>query len=224
MIIKEWALEDRPREKLYQHGAKQLTNAELLAIILSTGTKSISAVQLSQNILSFGGNDLEKLATMNISELKKIKGVGHVKAIKIKAVLELANRKGSAKTQFSQIKCSGDAFEILKPIYADLNTEEFWVLYLNRANKVIAKKKLSLGGIAGTLVDIKVIFHHALVNFATAIVLSHNHPSGNLHPSQKDIELTKKICGAARQLDINVFDHLIVAGGYYNSFADSGLL
>ncbi len=225
MIIKEWALEDRPREKLYQNGPKQLTNAELLAIIIGSGTKSLSAVELAKNILSHANNDLDQLSTMNISNMCKIKGIGPAKAITIKAVLELANRKGQINhVHKKKITSSHDAFRMLQPSFADLNIEEFWVLFLNRANKVIGKNKISEGGVSATVVDPKVIFHHALSHFATGIILAHNHPSGNLVPSEQDISITQKIAISAKSLEINLFDHLIIAGGSYYSFADQGML
>ena len=224
MNIKEWALEDRPREKLYQQGAKQLTNVELLAIILSSGTRSLSAIDLAKNILSGVSNDLDQLANQEIGDLKKIKGIGPAKAVTIKAVMELANRKGKGSHVRQKITCSQDAYNILYPFFADLNVEEFWVICLNRANKVLSKKKLSIGGLTGTVVDPKVIFRYALTHSATAIILAHNHPSGNLFPSQVDIRLTEKIKAAAKNLDISVFDHLIFAGGSYYSFADEGQL
>lgn len=225
MKMKNWALEDRPREKLYQNGPKHLTNAELLAVILTTGTKSISAVDLARNILSSSSNDLNALSRKNIKELCTIKGVGPAKAMMIRAVMELANRKEMVNSKIKdQICSSDDAFRMLKTKFLDLKVEEFWVIYLNRANKVIAQKKLSSGGISGTVVDPKVIFHNALSEFACGLILAHNHPSGNLKPSKSDIAITKKIKQAGEFLDISVLDHLIFSENRFFSFADEGLM
>lgn len=225
MNIKSWALEDRPREKLFQWGPKQLTTAELLAIVLGNGTRDISAVQLAKSILSAADNNLEKLSSLSINQLKEIKGVGPAKAVTIKAVLELANRKlSSESSEREQVTSSNEAFNILAPNFADLETEEFWVIYLNRANKVITKSRISLGGVSALIVDPKVIFREALSLLASSIVIAHNHPSGNLKPSQQDINITKKIFAAAQNLDINLLDHIILAGGSFFSFADNGMI
>lgn len=222
MKIKEWALEDRPREKLYQKGAKQLTNAELLAIVLATGTKSMSAVELAKSILQKAGNNVDDLAAMEYPELLKIKGVGPVKALTIKAVMELSNRRQIKDKKHNKITCSYDAYSFLRSYYKDLKVEQFWVLYLNRANCVINIKKMSEGGVSGTVVDPKVIFHHALAHLASGIILSHNHPSGNLKPSQADMAITRKISEAAKNLDIVLNDHLIISDDAYYSFMDEG--
>lgn len=225
MNIKEWALADRPREKLYQQGPKQLTTAELLAIILGNGTRNQSAVALAKSILAKAENNLDKLAQLSIADLTSIKGVGPAKSITIKALMELSNRKNATTPLVTgKITSSQDAFSILENHYADLQVEEFWVIYLNRANKVISATKLSTGGVSATIVDPKLIFHQALAKLATGIIISHNHPSGNLKPSQQDIALTNKIKTAAKNLDINLLDHLIVAGNNYYSFADEGKL
>lgn len=224
MNIKEWALEDRPREKLYQRGAKDLTDAELLAIIISSGTKSISALQLAKNILAASKNNLNLLAEKDIKSLCKIKGIGPAKAITIKAVMEMANRKVAHKTKRRKITCSQDSFKELEIHFRDLNVEEFWILFLNRGNLVIGKQRLSVGGVSGTIVDPKVIFKKALDYLATGMVLAHNHPSGNLFPSHADLQITRKIVQAGKSLDISVYDHLIIAGDTYYSFADEGKL
>ncbi|MCL4110623.1 UNVERIFIED_CONTAM: hypothetical protein GTU68_060514 [Idotea baltica] len=224
MNIKEWALEDRPREKLYQKGAKDLTDAELLAIIISSGTKSISALQLAKNILAESKNNLNLLAEKDIKSLCKIKGIGPAKAVTIKAVMEMANRKRLQKAKRRKITCSNDSFKELEIHFQDLNIEEFWILFLNRGNIVIGKQRISIGGVTGTVVDPRVIFKQALEYLATGIVLSHNHPSGNLYPSNADLQITRKIVAAGKSLDITVYDHLIISGSSYFSFADEGKL
>ncbi|GLR19133.1 RadC family protein [Portibacter lacus] len=222
MNIKEWAVEDRPREKLYRRGAKDLTDAELLAIIISSGTRSISALQLAKNILSESKNNLNLLAEKDIKTLCKIKGIGPAKAISIKAVMEMANRKAAHVTKRRKITCSKDSYNELELHFRDLNVEEFWILFLNRGNIVIGKQRISIGGVTGTIVDPKVIYKKALDFLATGIILAHNHPSGNLVPSNADLQITRKIVDAGKSLDISVYDHLIIAGNSYYSFADEG--
>ncbi len=225
MVIKEWALEDRPREKLYQLGSKKLTNAELIAIILSTGSRSLSALDLAKQVLKKADNDLETLSRLSVKQLCELKGIGPAKAVTIKAVMELANRKkNNTPSKLQKITSSQDAYEQFQGIFNDLKVEEFWVIFLNRANAVISKLNISKGGVSGTVVDPKVIFHHALANLATGIILAHNHPSGNLKPSRADIDITNKLVAAGRHLDIKVFDHLIVTNSNYYSFADNSLI
>lgn len=225
MNIKDWALEDRPREKLYQKGAKHLSDAELLAIIISSGTRSVSALELAKNILLKSDNNLDTLARKDIAALCKLKGVGPAKATAIKAVMELANRKNTSKsTAVVKITCSQDSFAALESSYKDLDVEEFWILYLNRANKIIGKFRVGIGGVTGVVVDSKTIFKKAINLMATGIILSHNHPSGNLKPSKNDIQVTHKLKEGGKHFDIVVYDHIIIAGRSYFSFADEGLL
>jgi DNA repair protein RadC len=225
MNIKQWAVEDRPREKLYQKGAKQLSDAELLSIIISSGTRSMSALELAREILKASDNNLDQLALKDVSNLCKIKGVGPAKATAIKAVMELANRKNSSNSNaIGKITCSQDSFDALEASYRDLEVEEFWILYLNRANKVIGKFRVGIGGVTGVIVDTKIIYRKAINLMATGLILSHNHPSGNLKPSQQDIMVTNKLKEAGKHFDINVYDHIIVAGSQYFSFADEGMI
>jgi DNA repair protein RadC len=224
--IKSWAEDDRPREKLMLKGKSNLTDAELLAILIGSGSREETAVGLSQRVLSSVDNNLHELGRKNISDLTKFKGIGEAKAISIVAAMEIGRRRQlTSPVDRPQIKGSSDAWNIIAPLVMDLNHEEFWILLLNRANRVINKEKISSGGMAGTVVDAKIIFRRALENGpASAIILVHNHPSGNLKPSQADIDITKKLRKAGETLDINVLDHLIIAGQSYYSFADDGLL
>jgi DNA repair protein RadC len=223
--IKSWAEEDRPREKLSSQGRRALTDAELIAILIGSGSRTESAVELSKRILHHYGNDLNNLGKASISELSKFKGIGEAKAISIIAALEVGRRRNDTETKLlDSITCSKDGFNILRPILMDLNHEEFWILLLNQAGKVTAKELISKGGLTGTVADPKIIFSIALQQNAVSIVMAHNHPSGNLKPSQLDIELTKKIASAGKLLDIKVLDHLIVTNDGYYSFADEGVI
>lgn len=223
--IKSWAEEDRPREKLLSTGKTYLSNAELLAIILGAGSKNESAVALSKKILQFYNNDLMALSKANVDELSIFKGIGPAKAVSIVATLELARRKNTITSRKKpQITSSNDAFLLIKHLYEDQHTERFFILLLNQNNRLMHTAMISQGGIASTIVDPKVIFKKALDKRAVSIILSHNHPSGNLKPSQADIDITKKIISAGNMLDIKVLDHLIVADQSYFSFADEGLV
>ncbi len=225
LSIKSWAEEDRPREKLLQKGRQSLTNAELVAILIGSGSREESAVDLSKRILQSTKNNLNELGKTSLVELMKFKGIGEAKAITICAALELGRRRQNADIlEKPQIKSSHDAHQVMAAILADLPHEEFWVAYLNRANKVIHREQISLGGVAGTVVDAKIIFKKALEQLASGIILFHNHPSGNLKPSQADINITKKLKKAGLTLDINVLDHLIISERGYYSFADEGVL
>ncbi len=224
MKITEWALEDRPREKLGQRGPKNLTNAELLAIILATGTKSMSAVELAKSILATVDNDFNKLAALGLKELTKIKGVGPAKALTIKAVLEIANRKIPEHNKFSTLTCSNDTYHFLLPYFRDLPHEECRVVFLNNAKKILSTLKISEGGISATIVDPKIIFYHAIQHRATGIILSHNHPSGSLRPSKLDINLTNKVKEASKLMDMTLIDHMIITDHGYYSFCDNGLV
>ena len=224
--IKAWAEADRPREKLLKLGRHNLTDSELLAILIRTGTKEETAVDVAKSILSKCNNDLAELSRLSVNDLMKDnKGMGEVKAITIVAALELGRRRREAEgLKKNKITSSKDAADILQPHMADLVHEEFVVLMLNRANEVIGRYELSKGGISGTVVDPKLIFKSALEYLASGIILCHNHPSGNTKPSPEDLKLTKKLKDAGTFMEINVFDHIIIAGNSYFSFADEGLL
>lgn len=225
LSIKAWAEEDRPREKLLNKGRQALSNAELIAILIGSGSREESAVELSKRILQSTQNNLNELGKTPLAELMKFKGIGEAKAITICAALELGRRRQSAIIpKRPQIKSSQDAYQVMAPLLADLPHEEFWVIFLNRANKVIQKDQISLGGVSGTVVDAKIIFKKALEQLASGIILFHNHPSGNLQPSQADINITKKLKKAGTTLDINVLDHLIISEQGFYSFADEGVL
>lgn len=224
--IPTWASEDRPREKLMMQGRRVLTDAELLAILLGSGNADENAVALAKRILGFFGDDLEQLNDASVDVLvKNFKGIGEAKAITITAAMELGlRRKYSGYKEKPVIKSSSDAHLLLAPHLMDIQHEEFWMLFLNRANKVIVKEQLSKGGVAGTVVDPKLVFKRALEVQASGIILAHNHPSGNLNPSQQDLNITKQLKNAAQLLDMNVLDHLIIAENQYFSFADEGIL
>ncbi len=223
--IKSWAAEDRPREKLLLKGKSALSDAELLAILLGSGSKTLSAVDLGKIILQRAGNSLHHLAKMTAKDFTKIKGIGEVKAITIVAALELGRRrKDTEPVEKPKIGGSGDAYEFLKSDLIDIPHEEFWVILLNRANRVLKKHQISQGGVTGTMADPKIIFKAALEDLASGIILAHNHPSGNLAASQADVDLTKKLAACGRLLEIQVLDHLIIAGEKYFSFADEGLI
>jgi DNA repair protein RadC len=223
--IKSWSPEDRPREKLLSKGTPVLSDAELVAILLGTGSATVSAVELAKRVLQTVDNNLHDLARLSVKDLMKVKGIGEAKAISIIAALELGRRRKDADTdEKPRISGSIDAYRILNPHLQDIHHEAFWVLLLNRANRVIKKSQISQGGVAGTVADPKIIFKLALSELASGIILAHNHPSGNLTASQADIELTKKLKDAGKLLEIQVLDHLIVAGQKYFSFADEGIL
>ena len=223
--ITEWAEEDRPREKLKNQGTSALSDAELLAILISTGTKEKSAVDLGRELLKMADNNLNTLGKLSIKELSTVNGVGDAKAVKISAALELGRRRRlSSPPEEKQIKSSRDAADIIQPVLADLYHEEFWVLLLNRSNKVTEKYKLSQGGVSGTVTDVRLIMKKVAERLASGIILCHNHPSGNLSPSDADIKLTKKIKEAAALMDVQLLDHLIISGNGYYSFADEGNL
>lgn len=224
--ISSWALEDRPREKMSLKGKNALSDAELIAILLGSGTREESAVEVAKKVLKLVDNNLNALGELSLKDLQRTRGIGEAKAIAIAAALELGLRRQAAVVmERPQIRCSQDAYHILAPMLMDLAHEEFWVLALNRANKVIGKVHISSGGLSGTVVDTKKLFQRVLdFERVNAIVLCHNHPSGNLSPSQSDIELTKKIVAGGLLLDIKVLDHVIVAGASYLSFMDEGYL
>jgi DNA repair protein RadC len=225
LSIKSWAEADRPREKLLAKGKSVLSEAELIAILIGSGNTEESAVELSKKILSSVENNLVELGKLTVNDLCKFKGIGEAKAISIIAALELGRRRNEHSTpERESISTSRQAFNLLHPILADLPHEEFWLIFLNRGNKVIKKQAVSKGGVSGTVVDAKMIFKPAVENLASSVILCHNHPSGNRTPSQEDIALTRKIKEAGRVLDINVHDHIIIANDTYYSFADEGFL
>ncbi|OFY84414.1 MAG: hypothetical protein A3F72_01210 [Bacteroidetes bacterium RIFCSPLOWO2_12_FULL_35_15] len=222
--IKSWAEEDRPREKLMEKGRHALTEAELIAILIASGSKNETAVELSKRILGSVSNDLNDLGKLSVNELTKFKGIGEAKAISIVAALELGRRRKETKiAKREKITTSKDVYEIMRPSMMDLPHEEFWLLMLNRANSVIKKELMSRGGIAGTVVDSKLIFKTALENYACSIIICHNHPSGNLKPSEQDIKITKNIKEAGKIMEIQLLDHLIITENGFYSFADEGI-
>ncbi|GAA5038013.1 DNA repair protein RadC [Marivirga lumbricoides] len=223
--IKMWAEADRPREKLLTKGREVLSDAELIAILIGSGTKSLSAIDVGKNILSATENDLNALAKYTVKDLMKFKGIGEAKAISIVAALELGRRrKETATKKRPQITSSTDAFNILKPHLLDLPHEEFWIILMNRANQVIQMKRISSGGISGTVADVKMIFKEAIEQLASGIILAHNHPSGNKQPSSQDVSLTKKMKEAGVILEIAVLDHIIFADDQFFSFADNAMM
>ena len=223
--ILKWAEEDRPREKLSLKGKSALSNAELLGILLGSGSRSQTAVDLAKQILSSVDNDLNKLAKLKVSDLKKFNGVGDAKAISIVSALEIGRRrKDVEKGDIIKISGSADVWEVFKPNLLDLDTEEFWIIMLNRANHILKKERISIGGVSGTVVDPKIVFSSALQNLASSIIMVHNHPSGNLKPSQSDLKLTKKMVEAGALLEIPVIDHIIFSDQSYFSFADENLI
>ena len=223
--ITEWAVEDRPREKLIIKGAASLSDSELLGILISSGTKEKSAVDLGRELLGSAGNNLNSLGKLSVNDLKRIHGIGVAKAVTVIAALELGRRRKLAEALHSQkINGSKDIAEIFQPLLGDLPHEEFWILFLNRSNRITGKMKLSQGGVNGTVTDIRIIMKRAVEHLASGIAVCHNHPSGNLNPSESDIQITNKIKEAGNLLDIQLHDHLIISDKDYYSFADNGLL
>lgn len=223
--IKNWSQDDQPREKLRDKGKAALSDAELVAILIGSGNRDESAVDLSKRILASVDNNLSELSKLSIKQLMQFKGVGEAKAISIFAALELGKRRrGEEALEKKKITSSASVFELMQPVLGDLPHEEFWIIYLNNSNKIIKKNQLSKGGITGTLVDVRLVLKEALEVGATSLVLVHNHPSGALKPSQADIKITQKLKHAAESLDIKVLDHLIITEKAYFSFADDNLL
>jgi DNA repair protein RadC len=223
--IKNWAIDDRPREKLLTKGAAILSDSELLAILINNGNKDKSAVELAKDILKLGGQNLNELGKLSLKDFQKIKGIGEAKAITIAAALELGRRRhATAALEKTVIKTSADIAQYMRTKIKDFGYEVFAVLFLNKANKINHFEIISRGGLTGTVADPRIILRIALEQGATSLVLCHNHPSGNLRPSKADEELTEKIKMAARYLDILVMDHLIVSEEGYFSFADGGLI
>lgn len=225
LSIKAWAEDDRPREKLLLKGKHALSDAELIAILIGSGNRSESAVDLAKRILSSYDNNLDKLAKLGMSDLKNFSGMGEAKALSIIAALELGRRRISqvADSASMKITSSADAYRIVRPELDDLVHEEFYVLILNRSNVVVKKAQVSRGGMSSTIVDPKIVFKVAVNHGASGIILAHNHPSGSVKPSDQDIRLTKKLREGAEILDIALLDHIIVGDNTYFSFADEGL-
>jgi DNA repair protein RadC len=225
LTIKSLSENDRPREKLATLGRQNLCDAELIGIILGSGNKNETAVQLAQRMLSENQNNINKLAKLSLAELKKFKGVGEAKAVNIAAAFELGRRRTEVETlQRVKITSSHVAYQILQKRLSDLPHEEFWVLILNRANQVIKEEYLSKGGISGTVVDVRLVCKSAIENNASSLVIAHNHPSGQLLPSEQDKKITKKLNEALQTFEISLLDHLIIGDQNYYSFADEGLL
>ncbi|HOW26242.1 MAG TPA: DNA repair protein RadC [Bacteroidales bacterium] len=223
--ISKWAEDDRPREKLLLKGKHSLSDAELLAILLGTGTRDHSALDLAKMILTETRNNLIELSKMQISQLMNFRGIGQAKAITVIAALELGRRRrGSEVIQRKKIQSSRDVFELFQVELAEKRYEGFWLLLLDRANKIVGQEKISEGGTAGTVADPKRIFKVAIDRFASSIILCHNHPSGNVEPSQADITLTKKMIHAGSLLDIQILDHIIIGEENYFSFADENMM
>lgn len=223
--IKNWSEDDRPREKLLNKGKDALSDAELVAILIGSGSREESAVELCKRILSSTGNNLNALGKLSIGQLMAFKGIGEAKAITIVSALELGRRRrGEEALHQKKIESSHSVFDLMQPIIGELPHEEFWIVYLNNSNKVIHKNQLSKGGITGTLVDVRLVMKTAIEVGATGIILAHNHPSGTLKPSEADKQITKKLKTAAESLDIKVLDHLIITEKAYFSFADEGLI
>ena len=223
--IKNWKEDDRPREKLLLKGKDALSDAELIAILLGSGSRNESAVDLSKRVLTSVENNLNALARLSVDRLMGFKGIGDAKAVSIITALELGRRKRLEEALIQpKITSSKSVFEIMQPIIGELPHEEFWILYLNNSNKIIQKYQMSKGGLTGTLVDARLVFKKAMEIGATAIILAHNHPSGTLNPSQADKQLTNKIKIAGETLDVKVFDHLIITSEGYFSFADENEL
>jgi len=223
--ITDWAVEDRPREKLIRKGASTLSDAELLAILISSGIKQKSALDLARELLGIVNNNLNSLGKLTIADLRKLNGIGPARAVTIAAALELGRRRKLAEVEdVTQIKCSKNVADVFGPILSDLVHEEFWILFLNRSNKVINRMKLSQGGISGTVTDVRIVMKKAIEYLASGIIVCHNHPSGNLNPSDSDSKITQKIKEAGILMDIQLLDHIIIADKDYFSFADNGLI
>ena len=218
--IKNWSSDDRPREKLIEKGELSLSDAELLAILLGSGSRNESALDLAKRILSYAQNNLIELSRLSVDDFMQFKGIGEAKAVTLCSSFELARRRKNKTLDRIKITSADDVFNEIAPFISDLNHEEFWVLYLNRSNIVLKKCRMSSGGISGTVVDQKIILKKALLCLASSIILVHNHPSGNINPSIQDKKVTKKMKLACELLEINLLDHIIIAGNSYYSFAD----
>lgn len=225
LTIRKWAEEDRPREKLLLKGKNALSDAELVAILLGSGNRLDSAVDLAKKILKKVNDNLVELSRLSAKDLMEFPGVGEAKAIIILAAIELGKRRHASEALVREkVACSRDAYEIFQGVLGDQPYESFWIILLNKANKVIRKCSISEGGVSGTVVDPRKIFKIALDHHASSVILGHNHPSGNMQPSEADRKITKKIKEAGLVLDVAVLDHIIIGEGNYYSFADEGTL
>ncbi len=224
-VLKSWAVEERPREKVLANGVQFLTDSELVAILLGSGTRQITAVELARQVLRSSNNSLHELGRQSIDELLKIRGVGPAKAITLLSAMELGRRRaGMHHAEKVPVKSSETVFKLFHPLLGDLEHEEFWLLMLNRANRVLGRYKVSQGGISGTVIDTRIILKKALDSLASSIIVCHNHPSGNNQPSEADVKITDKLKKAAEILEIKLLDHVIIADKSYFSFADEGLI
>ncbi len=225
MAIKFLAEDDRPREKFLLKGINSLSDSELLAIILRSGSREETAIELARKILNSVNHSWHQLSLLSVKDLMKFKGVGEVKAIAIATALEIGRRRAAQEVpEKSVITSSNDGYQILRKYLSDLRTEEFWAIFLNQSNKVLHFSQLTQGGINQSIVDVRILFKTALDHYATAIIIAHNHPSGNLKPSKEDIDITQRIKEAGKMLNIQLLDHLIVTQNSYFSFSDEGLL
>ena len=224
LTIKEWNADDRPREKMLAKGISALSDAELLAILISTGTKSQSALDLARAVLQSAGNNLNQLGKFAVADFLKTNGIGKAKAVTIMAALELGRRRQGIDREQIEIKSSIDAFNIMQPIVGDLPHEEFWVLFLSTSNRLIDKACVGRGGINATTVDVRIVMKIAVEKLAASLLLVHNHPSGSLTPSTEDRKLTNRIIEAGKLLDIRVLDHVVIADKQFFSFADQAIL
>lgn len=223
--VKSWAVEERPREKVLSGGIQHLTDTELLAILLGSGTRDVTVVELARRILLSSGNNLHELGRQSVGDLLKFKGIGPAKAITLMAAMELGRRRaGIGHPEKIPVKSSETVFNLFHPILGDLEHEEFWLLMLNRANRIVGRYKVSQGGLSGTVIDTRIILKKALDNLASAIIVCHNHPSGNNQPSDADVRITEKLKRAAEMLEIKLLDHVIIADKSYFSFADQGVV
>lgn len=223
--IKNWSESDRPREKLLLKGKESLSDAELLAIIIGSGSRNESAVSLCKRIFKENDNKINQLAKLDVKQLMQFKGIGEAKAISVVAAMELGRRRrGEEALERTKVTSSAVVFEVMQPLLGDLPHEEFWIILLNNSNKIIQKFALSKGGITGTMVDLRLLFKNALAFNAVSVILAHNHPSGKLAPSEADLSITKKIKSGASTLDLKLLDHLIITEKSYYSFADEGVL
>lgn len=225
LSINHWAEEDRPREKMVAHGAAALSNAELLAILIGSGSVNESAVELMRKVLNDYRNSLNELGKCTVDELCRYKGIGQAKAVTILAASELGKRrKAEEPEERKQIRCSQDIYSYFHPFMCDLPVEECWVLLLNQASRIIDRVRIGQGGLASTVVDVRCVLREALLKRASSLVLCHNHPSGNITPSREDDRLTQSLFQAANLMNIRMLDHLIVSDGAYYSYADEGRL
>lgn len=223
--IRSWSEDDKPREKLLLKGKTALSDAELIAILIGSGSRNESAVSLSKRILASVDYNLNALGKLSVNQLNHFKGIGDAKALTIQAAMELGRRRRlEAAVELQKITSSKIIFDIMQPIIGELMYEEFWIVYLNNSNKIIAKSQLSKGGITGTVVDVRLVFKTALELGAVGIILAHNHPSGTIQPSESDKQITQKLKSGGEQLDIRILDHIIVTETQYFSFSDAGIL